>query len=324
MPEEDTLSPPEFVVSRRYDDFVTFAQETRTWALDFRQLDEGPFEAELVQIATRPVILARCRLGRKMEQRGFPPKGYRTFGISADHELDLVWRKRTVGPSNLMVFPPGEPLDSISEPGFHVFAISIASEVLDRAAHRMGFNNFSEIEPETDLLKGTTKTLQTLRELAWSLTDTAAKDPGFLGNKWFRLALHEDFVDALLDVLTRGEVAPDESGSARRSEAVATALALIEERARDPLSVAELESHCEVSARTLRYAFEERFELSPKQYMQAYRLNKVHQDLLQGHPDETSVTEVAERWGFWHMGQLAKDYRRLFGELPSETLQRRP
>ena len=28
---------------------------------------------------------------------------------------------------------------------------------------------------------------------------------------------------------------------------------------------------------------------------------------------------VAHRWGFWHMGQFARDYRRLFGELPSET-----
>ena len=32
------------------------------------------------------------------------------------------------------------------------------------------------------------------------------------------------------------------------------------------------------------------------------------------------VAEVASRWGFWHMGQLAADYRQLFGELPSETL----
>jgi AraC family ethanolamine operon transcriptional activator len=35
------------------------------------------------------------------------------------------------------------------------------------------------------------------------------------------------------------------------------------------------------------------------------------------------VVDVANRWGFWHMGQLAADYRRQFGELPSETLRRR-
>jgi AraC family ethanolamine operon transcriptional activator len=32
------------------------------------------------------------------------------------------------------------------------------------------------------------------------------------------------------------------------------------------------------------------------------------------------VHHVANRWGFWHMGQFARDYQRQFGELPSETL----
>jgi AraC family ethanolamine operon transcriptional activator len=32
------------------------------------------------------------------------------------------------------------------------------------------------------------------------------------------------------------------------------------------------------------------------------------------------VHEVAQRWGFWHTGEFAADYCRLFGELPSQTL----
>jgi AraC family ethanolamine operon transcriptional activator len=33
------------------------------------------------------------------------------------------------------------------------------------------------------------------------------------------------------------------------------------------------------------------------------------------------INEIANRWGFWHMSQFAADYRRFFGELPSETLR---
>ncbi|NOR23809.1 MAG: helix-turn-helix domain-containing protein [Desulforhopalus sp.] len=36
------------------------------------------------------------------------------------------------------------------------------------------------------------------------------------------------------------------------------------------------------------------------------------------------VIDVSNVWGFWHMGQFAADYRNLFGELPSETLQKVP
>jgi len=43
--------------------------------------------------------------------------------------------------------------------------------------------------------------------------------------------------------------------------------------------------------------------------------------LLKAGP-EAGVAEIANAWGFWHMGQFARDYRFMFGELPSETLGR--
>ncbi len=34
------------------------------------------------------------------------------------------------------------------------------------------------------------------------------------------------------------------------------------------------------------------------------------------------IADIANRYGFWHMGQFAADYRRMFAELPSETWKR--
>ena len=38
---------------------------------------------------------------------------------------------------------------------------------------------------------------------------------------------------------------------------------------------------------------------------------------------EVSVQDAAARWGFWHLGQFSRDYKRQFGELPSQTLKQR-
>jgi AraC-like DNA-binding protein len=39
-------------------------------------------------------------------------------------------------------------------------------------------------------------------------------------------------------------------------------------------------------------------------------------------PDDLTVTDVAERWGFGHLGNFALHYRKRFGESPSQTLRR--
>ncbi len=34
------------------------------------------------------------------------------------------------------------------------------------------------------------------------------------------------------------------------------------------------------------------------------------------------INHVSSHWGFWHSGQFASDYKKLFGELPSETVNK--
>ncbi len=56
-------------------------------------------------------------------------------------------------------------------------------------------------------------------------------------------------------------------------------------------------------------------------YLKQKRLEAARRTLLTAEPLTTSVTEVATQWGFFHLGRFARDYRQLFGELPSETLK---
>ena len=71
----------------------------------------------------------------------------------------------------------------------------------------------------------------------------------------------------------------------------------------------------------MRYAFAEAFGVSPKSYLQSWWLNAVRRELLHGRAG-TVIADIANHQGFWHMGQFAADYRRMFGELPLATLKR--
>jgi hypothetical protein len=50
------------------------------------------------------------------------------------------------------------------------------------------------------------------------------------------------------------------------------------------------------------------------------RLHQVHRALSAADTDSVSVTEVIAQHGEWDFGRFAARYRRLFGELPSQTL----
>jgi AraC-like DNA-binding protein len=77
-----------------------------------------------------------------------------------------------------------------------------------------------------------------------------------------------------------------------------------------------------VSVRTLEYAFRDVVGMGPLAYVRIQRLNQARRCLLEIRSGRVTVSEVALDHGFGHFGYFARDYKTLFGELPSETLAR--
>jgi AraC family ethanolamine operon transcriptional activator len=107
-----------------------------------------------------------------------------------------------------------------------------------------------------------------------------------------------------------------------RDRALQRALSFIGAMAEEPFTIRDLCREAGASERTLQYAFQDYFGLSPKRYVNAFRLDTVRRKLLAADPSTTSVGDVAGHMGFWHSGQFAATYLRFCGELPSETLKR--
>jgi AraC family ethanolamine operon transcriptional activator len=89
-----------------------------------------------------------------------------------------------------------------------------------------------------------------------------------------------------------------------------------------PLRIGLLCRAIDVRERTLREAFYKVTDTSPLAYLKTQQLNRVHRVLCDVDPDEVLIKQVAVANGFTHLGQFSRDFKRLFGELPSETLQR--
>ena len=85
--------------------------------------------------------------------------------------------------------------------------------------------------------------------------------------------------------------------------------------------IREISQHFGVSTRQLFRAFQAEVGMSPAKYLKRYRMTQARLDLLGADPVSATVTQIATSWGFWELGRFAGEYRRLFEESPSETLQ---
>ncbi|NMH97897.1 helix-turn-helix domain-containing protein [Pseudonocardia acidicola] len=88
-------------------------------------------------------------------------------------------------------------------------------------------------------------------------------------------------------------------------------------------TLAQLAGIAHVSVRRLDAGFQHRVGTSPMRYLHAVRLRRVHDDLRRADPATDTVSRIAARNGFLHVGRFAAAYRAAYGTTPSETLRSR-
>jgi AraC-like DNA-binding protein len=76
----------------------------------------------------------------------------------------------------------------------------------------------------------------------------------------------------------------------------------------------------EISERTLRKAFHNLYGLPPCRCLRMLRLSEARRALLAADCERVTVTEIATEFGFLELGRFSVEYRRVFGESPSQTL----
>ena len=107
----------------------------------------------------------------------------------------------------------------------------------------------------------------------------------------------------------------------RREVIIRRSKELLKKHNGEPFVVEELAAAVEVCERTLRTAFNEYFGMGPARYFQLRQLNLVHRALRAADSETVTVSDVLLQYGVWEFGRFASRYSRLFGELPSQTLQ---
>ena len=318
MPQD---APSTYVLNRKFADVDDLAVEAQQWNLDFQQLDRGGFNGSILQFGVHGTHISDARFGRSLNQKGTPPVGMRTVAVPANPDLRLQWRGKLIDGQSLMVFPLGSELSSVSGPDFHVYTCSFPEELLSRVGETLKVGGVDEIGSGVEALRvgssAMTKLQSCLRQICQSVRD----DPTALSNTSLVSKLTLALPNNLMNAIASGTGKCPSITGPKRLAALTRAEAFIALYACDNIKIADICRAAGVSERTLQYAFVARFGIGPKEFLNAFRLISVRRELRMSDPRTAGVADIANAWGFWHMGQFARDYRERFGELPSQTLR---
>lgn len=280
------------------------------------QLSGGPLALRLDGIANPDLSVMHMSLGPRLADHACIDKGRTGFLLA---ERPMLCNGIEIKRPSLLIERSEQEYHSLLEPGFRSLEFFCSNEAMQR--HPIG-PLLEEIELGTVAISLNREQGRRLRAAAGVLiasveeSDLASED--FCPQTEARSRVFSVLASIFTHFLQRPEGSRSEHAPARGSLAL-TALKEIDRLDACAVKVSDLHATLDVSRRALEKSFESVVRISPGQYLLACRLNRLRVSLLGG---AGHVTDCLFETGFPDPSRAARQYQRLFGELPSSTLNR--
>ncbi len=316
MPNEAALLSSLISEHREFTDIDGFSEAIIGWDLDFRQLETANSAISVEMVATPNVIIQHVHFPFAVHQCGLAPAGFTTIGLPFE-ESSLSWASRESSRAVIVDFNNPNGFEAACGVGFRGITISISDAILFRSAALMGL----QVDPviargQVRLRSGGEEKLDRLREHLRFLCSRSLATLDPLDSYWLLSELENEVPLHLLTSLAELQPPLDNLPLWARQKGLRMAIVFIEKNAHENPRIPDICTASNLSWRSLDRVFKEYFGISPKRSLLQFRLIRVRQQLKTRSPD-TKISDVANVWGFWHMGDFAQKYRRFFGELPT-------
>jgi AraC family ethanolamine operon transcriptional activator len=290
------------------------------------QLQGGAQTGDLLSLRLGPLRLLRLRLARALHTSGAKPTGRQMVTLALDppgRAVPVRAHGHLLPACSLFGLDCRGEIHLSTGPACHLALVSIDRELFRSRAAAIAAGPLGEDPLPENWLRLDPQRFEGLRRYLSQLFALAETTPAALGlTSWERL-VPEDLIPLVVEALTQ---ASGQRGEPQRPpariELVKLAQRWMRENPRQPISLDALCRQVHVGRRSLIQGFRDHMGMGPMAFLKLQRLHGVRRQLLAAHPGDATIQRLAADWGFLNPGHFARDYRLLFGEVPSETLAR--
>ncbi len=224
---------------------------------------------------------------------------------------------QTLGPGDLLLINPGDPIDLTYSANCDKFILKIPTPLIDEVCvenqwlQPRGGLRFSPVAYRFEEVASLAQLLSLMCQEAECASGTS------------QLHAHYNRVVASKLLTQLRHNMPLETPSLQ-SVSFDRLAQYVHENIKRDISVEELAKVSHMSLRSLYLLFERHAGATPRCFVKQKKLERVHATLLDPMAKAPNVTAVALDYGFTHLGRFSECYKAAFGMLPSDTLKHRP
>lgn len=310
------------LVNRQFNDFDEFSESIHGWGVDFHQLESGRSQTELIQFGSPRLMVARFQMDKPFCQKGSTPPGMLSLGLIEPGAGKVLTTEGTLTDNEMWCFSADREFACTSQSDFRAYGLSIQESFLDEVMDLCELSNAQSPVGSNQVVRSRQRIdLDLLRNHLIMISHNIRNGEAALNSQQQTHELELDLTRQVLQVLSGPQEAIKPSMTSRRQLVLKRTLEYLDANPHTPVTVYELAQAVGSGIRTLEYVFKDYFGVSPKTYLVSRRLIGAHRELNRSEAKSERISDIANRWGFWHLGRFSDTYKQFFGELPSETLR---
>lgn len=297
------------------DDPDQQADNLTNWQQEYDQMSDGAFYGKVDKLTSQNLHVFREYSNQALHQQCQIWPDAIWFGIPLESDKNMLINGQAVMSNALTTRVGDHEFELVTPQDFSIYGVVLENNFLNQIADLQGIELREMAIFNNPILELDSKNLEALKHHLGEI----------VGENSTKMAAHikEDIlISSLIGALPEhASIKKSKPSYQHRKQVVERVKNYIHEHQQIPVTMTELCQIAYVSRRTLQYSFETILGYSPLKFLRMTRLNQVRR-ALKNAPKESTVVEIAETWGFTHAGQFSSDYKKLFGESPSETLRK--
>ncbi|HEV8376949.1 MAG TPA: helix-turn-helix domain-containing protein [Candidatus Polarisedimenticolia bacterium] len=316
-------TPHSLFRSARFSDHDELTSLIQGGDAEFIQKGRGAFEGNFTFVGLDGGTLQFGHIKLPHIGRGASSVKRLGFLLRLDLRGDWIWSGKNMDPRSIFYLAPHAEHQDIC-PGDSSWAfLSFERYLIDRASSEiLGSTDASLPSRGSRLFLPDSEPFELLRRRLKAMQAAVHTDPSLLEVPEARHGMRESILAALSAALgSSSRVRPLNESVAARRRVSRQVDAYLDASRGETIYLSDLCAVTGVSERTLRTVFQENYRMSPVRYLRLRRLHQVRRTLRRVDAEGNTVQSVANRYGIWHLGRFAADYRYLFGESPVDTLR---